>query len=92
VNSIRIDYDIHRNAQGKPVAQVSMLLWKTDYIPGHPDGEHGSHVRGQVFVSESPPKADKTVACTPGGLGTACLAARRELLDAPVIPTECARP
>ncbi len=28
------------------------LYWFTDYIPGHPDGEHKFHWRGQGFVSD----------------------------------------
>ena len=28
------------------------LFWKTDYIPGHPDGEHKQHERGQCFFSD----------------------------------------
>ena len=64
MNSVRIDYDTHRSAKGA-TAKVSMLLWKTDYIPGCSESEHGNHVRGQVFVSTRPPKADKVVTCKP---------------------------
>lgn len=30
------------------------LQWPVDYIPGHPDGEHGDHMRGQCFHAPIP--------------------------------------
>ena len=80
MNSIRIDYDTHRSARGA-TAKVSMLLWKTDYIPAHPDGERGNHVRGQVFVSTRPPKADRVVTCKPCELDASCRQYTKELKE-----------
>lgn len=30
------------------------LYWLTDYIPGHPEREHGCMIRGQRFLSADP--------------------------------------
>lgn len=34
------------------------LFWPTNYIPGHPDGEHGQHVRGQGFYNDAKQHGD----------------------------------
>jgi len=46
---MRIEYNSKSDEKGRC---TFTLFWWVDYIPGHPDGEHGRRERAQVFFGD----------------------------------------